>query len=252
MEKEQKLIFEYKNKNGEIIKKYYDTPFNKYINPICYRFEKGIIELESSIPKGGKMMLYNYDNLVKGIEENKEIYFLGNEFDAEYLAKTLKLTTTTFAHYAIKTDELKDLFSIFKGTTLYITTEWLDGIREYDKLIRYYLGDKEYLDYWKNGKCYDIVLKILYEYTNKCYILPTGSLEYQDINYFMNEECKAYRLNMCLTSKIEEMLEKLKSKKYELDGNNFLLTKFQPNDENEERPFGNPWHRWWTPKNKWY
>lgn len=235
MDIKPKLVVDYKNKKGKIIKKHYETPYNRYTNPCCYWFENGIVNVEASIPKDGEMMLYHYDNLVKGIKANKDIYFLGNEFDVEYLENTFKLTATTLAHYAIKIDELRDLFSIFKGTTLYITTEWLKDLREYNKLKEDYW---EYGDYWINGRCYDIVLKILYEYANKCYILPVGKEAYQDIKYFMIESNPIIRDYSVGISVQENIFEKLKTKKYELDGNNFILNKFQPNEENAIRPFG--------------
>lgn len=240
MDIKQKLVFDYKNKKGKIIKKHYEIPYDRYTNPCCYYFKNGVVNLEATVPKDGEMMLYHYDNLVKGIKANKDIYFLGNEFDVEYLENTFKLTATTLAHYAIKTDELRDLFSIFKGTTLYITTEWLKDLREYNKLEE---DHGIYGDYCINGRCYDIVLKILYEYANKCYILPVGKETYQDIKYFMiesNPTIKHYSVGISVQ---ENIFEKLKTKKYELDGNNFILNKFQPNEENAIRPFGGKYRK---------
>lgn len=251
MNLKQKETFIYKNKNGEIQEKYYTDYLEKHFNPIDCYFRNGDRESFYYIPKNGDMMLYNYEKLLKAIKNKEDIYLLGNEYDVDFLEEQINITATTFAHRVLKMEELDKFCSVFKGATLYITTEWLTNLVEYNQFKKdiVHIDDGVIVPNTYSEKyCYSILLEELYRYADKCYMLPVGERFFQDVNYYMCEECPWYVHDLCRPQKIAEMFEKLKSKKYELDGINFVLNKFQPNEEDERRPMFNPWHRWWEPK----
>ena len=194
--------FEYKNKKGQIERKKYSEidkwrPYTHYHfkfidNSFGYDFEKS---------RASEIMLYHYEQLVEKIKNNKEIFLVGNEFDVEFL-ENLDYVATSLSHFKIRNIEnLKNLCSIFKGTTLYVTTNWLYHLEE----------EIENGDFKRD---YKFLLKILYEYANKVYILTISD----DIEVVVEWHTNGRVDRQGIINVIEE---KIKKSATELDGINF-------------------------------
>lgn len=104
--------YTYKNENGEIIfdrLKLYKTIHRTWRD----------YDFDNELPT---LMLYNLPNVIKGLQENKTIYFVSDEERVEALRKARHIATC-FSNFCNDKDVLYDVLKIFKGATVYIVDD---------------------------------------------------------------------------------------------------------------------------------
>lgn len=74
-----------------------------------------------------ELALYNIDDLKSAIEENQEVFFVGNEYEVELL-KEFGYVATTLSHFHCYRKQIEEILKVFKGATVYITNDWLSEI----------------------------------------------------------------------------------------------------------------------------
>lgn len=104
--------YTYKNENGDFI-------FERLkLYKKCHRTWRNY-DVDKKLPK---VMLYNLQNVIKGIQQNKIIYFVTDEERVEAL-KRARHIATCFSNFCCDKDVLYKVLGIFKGATVYVVDD---------------------------------------------------------------------------------------------------------------------------------
>lgn len=145
------IEFLYKDTKGEKMIKKSDKP-KSYSFTYFSTYKNRIVSNHESY----ELALYNIDDLKSAIEENKEVFFVGNEYEVELL-KEFGYVATTLSHFHFYRKQLEEVLKVFKGAAVYVTNDWLSEIE---------IGDFIHI----NGS--SILLKTLFYKTKSVNLIP--------------------------------------------------------------------------------